>query len=183
MADETTAIETTATVSQETNLTLTQEELTTKLAKEKSSGERTILKAFGLNNKDEVTTLAQQFKAYRESQQTDTDTTNTLQSERDRLKLQYDNVISELNQYKNEKTLISKGISPEHTEFLSFKISKLVTDDISFEQATDTFLKDNPKYLENNISFINSGAKMNNSAPPKNTNEQFNAVLRAAGKR
>lgn len=183
MADETTAIETTSTASQESNITLTQEEFNTKLAKEKGVGEREILKAFGLSNKDDANTLAQQFRAYRESQQTETDKTNILQQERDTLKTQYDNVISELNQYKNEKTLISKGVSPEHTEFLNFKISKLVTEDISFEQATDIFLKDNPKYLENSISFINSGTKMNNSAPPKNINEHFNAVLRAAGKR
>jgi DNA repair exonuclease SbcCD ATPase subunit len=53
-----------------------------------------------------------------------------------------------LNQYENERFLMSKGAQPEMVEFLSFKISKMTDEEVSFEEALEQFAQENKQYFE-----------------------------------
>lgn len=62
--------------------------------------------------------------------------------ERDELKERNDTLLKELNQIKNEKYLISKGVPVEDVDYFAFKIQKMVDEKTSFEQAAESYLKD-----------------------------------------
>lgn len=51
---------------------------------------------------------------------------------------------AELVERKQLDYLKSKGIPESHIDFYQFKASKLVKDDVSFEQAAEQYIKDNP---------------------------------------
>ncbi len=68
----------------------------------------------------------------------------TLTTERDAANADKAKLQAELDGYKNEKFLISKGVPAEMVDFYAFKIGKLVAKDKTFEQAAEEYIKDNP---------------------------------------
>lgn len=81
-----------------------------------------------------------------------------------------------LTQYEREALLTAKGVRKEDVDYYSFKIGKMVDDKTTFEQAMETFLKDNPV----------RGVKMNTSASfggnekELTANQTMNALIRGA---
>lgn len=67
-----------------------------------------------------------------------------LTTERDAANADKAKLQAELDGYKNEKFLVSKGVPAEMVDFYAFKIGKLVTKDKTFEQAAEEYMKDNP---------------------------------------
>lgn len=92
----------------------------------------------GIPGDDEL----KEFRAWKESQQTEKERWDTLTKERDESKAALSAAQSELEQYKREKFLLGKGVPTEDVDYYAFKIGKLVTDTTDFEKAAEQFLKE-----------------------------------------
>lgn len=116
------------------------------------------------------------FRAWKENQQTEQDRVTTLTSERDTARTQLTAAQAELEQYKREKLLLSKGVPANDVDYYAFKIGKLVSDSKTFEQAAEDFLK------ENNAGkvHVDLGAPLGGGSLNKTANEQMNALIRGA---
>lgn len=92
-------------------------------------------------NDDELTA----FRTWKDSQQTEQERWNSLTRERDESRTELSSVKAELEQMKREKYVLSKGISGEEAEFITFKAGKMVDDKTTFEQAVDTLTAERKK--------------------------------------
>lgn len=117
-----------------------------------------------------------EFRAWKENQQTEQDRVSTLTSERDTARTQLTAAQAELEQFKREKLLLSKGVPANDVDYYAFKIGKLVTDSKTFEQAAEDFFK------ENNTGkvHVDLGAPLGGGSLNKTANEQMNALIRGA---
>lgn len=70
------------------------------------------------------------------------------QAELDEAKRKAAEFQGKLNQYENERLLMSKGANPEMLEFLAFKISKMTSEEVSFEEAFEQFAEENKQYFQ-----------------------------------
>lgn len=116
------------------------------------------------------------FRAWKESQQSENDKLNALQRERDESAAALTAAQAELEQYKREKYLLSKGVNGEDVDYYAFKIGKLVSDELTFEKAAEQYLKDHPAA---------GGMRVDTSAPlaggtqaKMTLNERINQKLR-----
>ena len=119
------------------------------------------------------------FRAWKESQQTEKDRWDTLTKERDESKTELAAVKTELEQYRREKFLLSKGFSAEDADYYAFKIAKLVTDTVDFEKAAEAYLKDNPPA---GTVTVDLSAPLGGGQPAKTANETMNSLIRGARK-
>lgn len=128
----------------------TQADLDGKAAKEAAKKEQSILKQLGIENKDDLPNIAAELQALREAKaKEDAD-----KPELERLKLEVERlkdiepkltqIQAEAQALKQEKMLKSKGVCDEQLEFMAFKINKLVTEDVTFEQALEEYIANNP---------------------------------------
>lgn len=83
------------------------------------------------------------------------------QREKDLTKAQNDLAAAntELEQLKREKYVLSKGLSGEKAEFISFKASKLVDEKTTFEQAVDKLTENRQKVTFDWTAQAGSGSK------------------------
>lgn len=93
-------------------------------------------------SKEELTAF-QQWKA---SQQTE-------QEKQAAILQEYETARQERDAYKQQLYLLQKGISPEDVDYYAYKIGKMVTDDTSFEDAAETFLKKQKPVNNVSVSF------------------------------
>lgn len=161
--------------------TFTQEEVNAIMAKEKGQGERSVLKMFGLKDKDEAQEFAQKIKLWQESQQSEADKIKALQSEKEGIETSYKQAVSELNGLKAEKYLLSQGVSSADTEFVAFKVGKLINEDTDFEKAVEAFKKENPRFFvkEQDGVRVDFGAS-HQGTPPSGASGTMNSILRKA---
>ena len=142
---------------QQSNLrTFTQEQLDAIIARERSKAVKGWFSAEQMAAKD--TTI------------------QTLTGERDTARAEKDKIQSELDNYKHEKFLSSKGVPTDMVEFYAFKIGKLVTDKKTFEEAAEEYIKDNPPSGTVRMSTGGSVGGGNDSKP--DFNAQMNAIIR-----
>lgn len=116
------------------------------------------------------------FRAWKEKQQSEQDRVNTLTSERDTARTQLTAAQAEIEQYKREKLLLSKGVPANDVDYYAFKIGKMVTDSKTFEQAAEDFFKENTTGKVQ----VDLGAPLGGSSLQKTANEQMNALIRGA---
>lgn len=116
------------------------------------------------------------FRAWKENQQSEQDRVNTLTSERDTARTQLTAAQAEIEQYKREKLLLSKGVPANDVDYYAFKIGKMVTDSKTFEQAAEDFFKENTTGKVH----VDLGAPLGGSSLHKTANEQMNALIRGA---
>lgn len=64
----------------------------------------------------------------------------------DQYRRERDDARKELEQYKNDAFLKSKGVKDEYLEFVTFKAGKLVDDKTDFQKAAETVLAQNPQF-------------------------------------
>lgn len=118
------------------------------------------------------------FRAWKDSQQTEQERWNTLTQERNTARTELASAQAELEQLKRERLLLSKGISADDVDYYVFKIGKLVTDEKTFEQAADEYLKGSkPKRAR-----IDTSAPLNGGGTSRTPNEEMNALIRGAFK-
>lgn len=85
------------------------------------------------------------YRTWKDSQQTEQQ--RQAQREKDFNKAQSDLAAaqSELEQVKREKYVLSKGLTGDNAEFITFKAAKLVDDKTTFEQAVDQLTENRSK--------------------------------------
>lgn len=105
----------------------------------------------------------------------------------------YDDIKAELEALKTEKAdrelmekLSAKKVKPEFQRFVLSEIKGAVTDDVEFDKAMETYLKENPQYIaveeKAKQTFFKSSSTLldNGSGESKNTNQKMNALFRGA---
>lgn len=122
------------------------------------------------------------FRAWKESQQTEKERWDNLTAERDTARTALDAANAELEQYRREKFLLSKGVSAEDVDYIAFKVGKLVNDTTDFETAADAWLKEHaPKEPDPPAGRIRveMAAPLGGGRPPKTSiNDRINNMLR-----
>lgn len=120
-----------------------------------------------------------EFRTWKASQQTEKERWDTLTAERDTAKTELTAAQAELEQYKREKFLLSKGVPAEDVDYYAFKIGKQVTDSVDFEKAAELFLKDNPPAGTVRVDLT---APVGGSNTNRTASETMNSLIRGARK-
>jgi len=131
----------------ETEKTFTQEDLTRIATKEAKKTEQAFLKQLGIEKKEDIANILEDLKAVKEakeSKKTETEKMQAVIDEYETFKTTHTEVLSELTQLKQEKLLSSKNIPEKDMDYYLYKINQLVSDEVTFEEAIDLYLKENP---------------------------------------
>lgn len=75
----------------------------------------------------------------------------------DQYRRERDDARRELEQYKNDAFLASKGVKDADKDYVTFKAMQLVDDNTSFQQAVENFLKENPRYTGRGYTVVSTG--------------------------
>lgn len=135
-------------------------------------GKRVAKAMKGMPNEEELAA----FRTWKESQQTEQERWNTLTTERDNAKTSLAAAMAKIEQFEREKLLTAKGVPADDLDYYVFKIGKLVTDDKTFEQAAEEFLKQNAP----NTVRVDMAAQLASGKPTTNANDAMNALIRGA---
>lgn len=101
------------------------------------------------------------------------DELQTVTSERDTAQ-------NELEIARRENILLRKGVPADDVDYYVYKISKLVDDEVSFEDAAEKFFKDNKQRASVRMD---TGAKFGNGHNSQATaNDTMNSLIRGAMK-
>ena len=111
--------------------TFTQEEVNSMLKKEKQKAEK---KYEGID--------IVKYKEWQESQKT----AEQKQAEKE---AEYQKALNELNTLKQTNAVLSAGVNKDDADYVLFKVSKMEGE---FDENLAKFLKDNPKYLEKELT-------------------------------
>lgn len=118
------------------------------------------------------------FNAWKASQKTDADKLAAVTSERDSANNKYAEAQNEILKLKHERYLLDKGIPADDLDYYEFKISKNVTDAVTFEKAAEDFIKENKRTGVRIDTAGPVGGKGGKATPA----EQMNALIRGARK-
>lgn len=118
---------------------------------------------------------AEAFKQYKDSNSKKNDV-SAITAERDK-------AVQELADLRNKDTLRSLKVSDEYMDFVTFKVSSMVTDKKSFEDCAKEFLKDNKKYTAQGSYRISGGSEASGSGSGTGSNQSINDAIRAAAGR
>lgn len=158
----------TAPGTQQTERYFTQAELDSIVARRLAKAQR------GMPDEAELTA----FRAWKGSQQTEQERMSTITQERDTARAELATAKAEVEQYKREKLLLSKGVAPEDADYYAFKIAKLVTEGKTFEQAAEDYFKENQP--RKNGAKVDTGGSLSGGNQPQTTNSFMNALIRGA---
>ena len=92
----------------------------------------------GMPSKEEL----KAFKQWQESQKTEAEK----QAEKE---AEYQKTLNELNTLKQTNAILEAGVNKDDADYVLFKVSKMEGED--FEENLAKFLKDNPKYLKQEL--------------------------------
>ena len=115
-------------------------------------GKRLAKATRGMPSQEELT----EFRNWKKEHQTDSDALATVTTERDSAQ-------NELEIAKREILLLKNGIPADDVDFYVYKISKLVNDETTFEDAAKAFLKENKR----KTVFMDTGARITGSLGEK----------------
>ena len=118
------------------------------------------------------------YNTWKASQATDDDKLAAITSERDSANSKYAEAQSEIQKLKHERYLLDKGIPADDLDYYEYKISKNVTDTVSFEKAAEDYLKENKR----NGVRMDTAAPVGGKAGKATPSEQMNALIRGARK-
>ena len=104
------------------------------------------------------------FKDWKESQKT----AEEKQAEKE---AEYQKTLNELNTLKQTNTVLSAGVNKDDADYVLFKVSKM---DGEFEENLAKFLKDNPKYLKQELETTEPKAT---GAPVRTISSKNDGVL------
>ena len=127
------------------------------------------LRGKGMSEED-ITTAIEDFKEKKKANQPDV---SKITQERD-------DALKRLADYENEKVLIGKGVRTEDIDYVSFKVSQLVTDKKDFKTAAEEYLKENPRYVGKTYQVATGVSSGNAGGTAENKNEHINNMIRNA---
>ena len=84
-------------------------------------------------------------------QKQDVDTADQYRRERDDAR-------RELEQYKNNAFLASKGVKDIDRDYVTFKAAQMVDSNTNFQQAAEKFLKENPRFTGAGFRVVSTGS-------------------------
>lgn len=64
------------------------------------------------------------------------------------LETKYNELNKELSGAKNKTLLTNKNVNEDYLDFVDFNVSQMVNDELTYEQALETFAKDNERYFQ-----------------------------------
>lgn len=124
--------------------------------------------------------VAQAIADFREKQKSRQPNVAAVEAERDE-------ALKKIQQYENEKTLSGMHVRQEDLDYVSFKVSQLVTEKKDFKTAAAEWLKENPRYAGQGAQAyrVSTGAQGAQGGGVQTANEQVNEAIREAirGKR
>lgn len=145
--------------------TFTQEEVDAMIGKRLAKAMK------GMPSDDELTA----YRTWKESQQTEQER----QAKRDKEFADNKSALTaaqaEVQQLKREKYVLSKGLTGEEAEFISFKAEKMVDDKITFEQAVDKLTENRQK-----VKFDWTAPAGGGGEKKTDTNAAMNNLIRGA---
>ncbi len=109
------------------------------------------------------------FRDWRENQTEQRNLLETLTKERDQAK-------SELERLRRENFLLGKGVAAEDADYYAYKIGKLATDGVDFEQAAEKFLAERQEARRYRVE---TGAYLGGGRTAS-ANDAMNELLRGA---
>lgn len=114
------------------------------------------------------------YHTWKENNQTEQQ--KAAQREKDLTKAQTDLAAaqSEVEQLKREKYVLSKGLSGDEAEFISFKAAKMVDNKTTFEKAVDQLTENRQKVTFDWTAQLGGGEQKNN------VNAMMNDLIRGA---
>lgn len=90
-----------------------------------------------------------------------------------------DDALAEMEMTRRENWLLRKGVDPEDVDYYAYRISKTMDGDTDFEDAAEEFFK---KHKKTSSVRMDTGARLNNGAKSKTTNDSMNDLIRNARK-
>lgn len=160
-------------MTEQTNETTAQQEETTPAAEEKK---------FSQTEVDELISkrLARERKKYPTEQEIAdyqswkaTQQPKEADAGQDEYKVKYEQTARELQQLKNERYLLSKGVPVDDVDYYAYKIGRLTGNDTTFEQAAQQYLEE--KHIGG--MKVSTGVQMTGTAA-KTENEAINDAFR-----
>lgn len=103
----------------------------------------------------------------------DLETTDTYRRERDEAR-------RELEQYKNNAFLKEQGVREGDQDYVTFKAMQLVDDKTDFRQATEKFLKENPRFAGRGFRVVSTGISNLSNGSGSGFSAASNADIRKA---
>ena len=144
--------------------TFTQEEVDAMIGKRLAKAMK------GMPSDDELTA----YRTWKDSQQTEQER----QAKRDKEFADNKSALTaaqaEVQQLKREKYVLSKGLTGEEAEFISFKAERMVDDKTTFEQAVDKLTENRQKVKFDWTAPAGGGSEKNN------VNAAMNSLIRGA---
>lgn len=117
------------------------------------------------------------FKDYKAKKEASKPNVSALERERDEAK-------SKLVALENQNLLRQKKVKEDDLDYVTFKVNKMVDDKTDFNAAADKFLKDNPRFKEQQAGVrVSTGVSGNGNTDTRTDNEKINDSLKAAFKR
>lgn len=144
--------------------TFTQEEVDAMIGKRLAKAMK------GMPSDDELTA----YRTWKDSQQTEQARQAKREKEFADNKSALTAAQAEVQQLKREKYVLSKGLTGEEAEFISFKAEKIMDDKTTFEQAVDKLTENRQKVKFDWTAPAGGGSEKNN------VNAAMNSLIRGA---
>ena len=144
--------------------TFTQEEVDAMIGKRLAKAMK------GMPSDNELTA----YRTWKDSQQTEQERQAKREKEFADNKSALTAAYAEVQQLKREKYVLSKGLTGEEAEFISFKAEKIMDDKTTFEQAVDKLTENRQKVKFDWTAPAGGGEK------PNATNAAMNSLIRGA---
>ncbi len=116
-----------------------------------------------------------EFRNWKENKGKNDETIATLTKERDDNKKLLDEANAKIAKSEHESLLTSKGVPKDKVDFYDFKINQLVNDKTTYEQAMESFIKDNPVERPR----VDLGSPLGGGTPKTTSNDEMNNWIRA----
>lgn len=98
----------------------------------------------------------------------------------DQYRRERDDARRELEQYKNDAFLRSKGIRADDMDYVMFKVNKMIDDKTDFQQAAEKFLKENPRFT-GPVYRVSTGTSNSDEGSGWSSNHDADDIRKAMG--
>ena len=124
-------------------------------------------------SEDEITSAIEDYKTRKKASQP-----NLEQIQRENA-----DMAKRLEAYEKEKVLSKLNVAADDVDYVSFKVSQMVTDKKDFSTAAKEFLKENPRFAGKEQTYRVSTGTQSGGGTAETSNEQINDVIRNAFRR
>lgn len=124
-------------------------------------------------SEEEITTAIKEFKEKQKEKQPDV---AAIEKERDE-------ALKKLQERENADFLKGKGVRSEDTDYVMFKVEKLMDDKTDFKKAAEKFLKENPRYAGSPAYRVSTSTQSGTKGEGTGVNGTINDAIRNRARR